>query len=361
MARPERLALYAPGAVCALGTDPVEISVAVRAGCRRFERDPQFPGRRDGAPITLSRLALIDDTLSPWERIVALGRNAAGQAMGQWAEQQRAKGQAPLPVPVLISMPPARPGLSDETVGIAAGAILSALPLACPARSGYAQHGHDGFLIVLEMARKLLVGGQADCCIVGGVDSAADIDYLHWLEAQNRLKSSRQPFGLMPGEGAAFCAVRLASSLTPGMAATAPLAFVSTLDTRDEPQPWYTGEASMGSGLTRAIGACLPEGQVAEVCYADLNGESWRSTEWDFAYLRNGRAFGHPLDLRHPAESWGDIGAASAALMTVFAMMEFSDEDSDHRTALICASSDTQPSRSACLLAHEPLPQGTLS
>lgn len=91
--------------------------------------------------------------------------------------------------------------------------------------------------------------------------------------------------------------------------------------------------------------------EAVDVCFADLNGEVWRSSEWEFAYLRNGRRFRDPLNLQHPSDNWGDLGAASAAMLTVLACAELREELRGYRSALVCASADTRPSRSALLLA----------
>jgi 3-oxoacyl-[acyl-carrier-protein] synthase I len=347
MAPADPLALIGIGALCAIGTTPAEILTAAHGGCRRFQLDRRYPQRRDGAPIPLARLALLDDSLATWERIAALGAASAAQAMQVLSSRVEPDDLPRLRIPVLVSLPPERPGLSNDIVGVAAAAIIDSVAQADRTLSGYVQQGHDGFLQLLQTAQTLLREGKADCCLVGGADSAVDLDYLHWLEGLDRLKSPQQAFGLMPGEGAAFCAVTLASRVRDAAAETRVLA----ISTGQEPSPWYTGEATIGRGLTQAIAACLPEPFTADVCYCDLNGETWRSSEWDFAYLRNGSAIADPLDLRHPSDAWGDLGAASAAMLTAFAKAEFDEGADAGRTALVCASSDTRPTRSACLLA----------
>lgn len=354
----ERLVLFAPGAVCALGTHPAEIAITVRAGCRRFDRARNLPRHRDGAPAVVARLSLLDDTLTGAQRMLALGHAAAAQSLARLSKALATANRPQPLIPVLMSMPPSRPGLSTETIEQIVHSLLDRLTSVSPQESRYFQLGHDGFIAALQHAAMLLHAHQADYCLVGGLDSAADLDYLHWLETLGRLKSDENPFGLMPGEGAAFFVMARQSSVRALGNTAGPGMVVTALGQHHEPQPWYEGEASMALGLTRAIAACVAEERSAAVCYSDLNGEIWRSSEWDLAHFRNGGAFGHPLDLRHPAESWGDVGAASAALISMLALMEFSDGLHDHRSALVCASSDTQPSRSACLLSYPPATSG---
>jgi len=120
-----------------------------------------------------------------------------------------------------------------------------------------------------------------------------------------------------------------------------------------EPQPWYSDRPTLGDGLTRALHALFEaealEGSRADVTYCDLNGESWRVDEWVYAYLRTGKRHGEPLDLRHPAACWGDVGAASGTLLAGLAAFEIARQNST-QTMLVWTASDTGPYRTACVL-----------
>ena len=122
------------------------------------------------------------------------------------------------------------------------------------------------------------------------------------------------PLGGQGGaEGAGFvlvCSKREARRLRLSI-----LAEILSVGRGTEPRLWFNGKPTIGEGLTQALQEMFsdrncPKGRV-RVTYCDLNGESWRADEWCYAYVRTGTRHGSPLDLRHPAANWGDVGAAS--------------------------------------------------
>jgi len=188
--------------------------------------------------------------------------------------------------------------------------------------------------------------------MVGGIDSYMDIAVLDWLDLQVRLKAPDAPNGFVPGEGAGF--VLLGSrAFCEELTCTPMVEFISACQEIDG-TPWYADVPSHGSGLTRAVQGLLEPGDHrADTTYCDLNGEPWRADEWNLAYLRTGDRHGHPLDLRHPASTWGDLGAASGGALAALAAFELQRaRGPGPRTALILTSSDTNPFRSGCLLAR---------
>ncbi len=136
-----------------------------------------------------------------------------------------------------------------------------------------------------------------------------------------------------------------------------PLAQVVASGRASEPSPWYMGEATQGQGLTDALRGVLDPhgdgGYAASVTYADLNGESWRVDEWGYAYLRNAQNIEDPLDIRHPADCWGDVGAATGSLLAALCAHELAHPQNSAQTALVWAACDTRPLRSACLIRRE--------
>ncbi|MEO0975030.1 MAG: hypothetical protein AAFX85_18230, partial [Pseudomonadota bacterium] len=232
------LVLIGASAVCSLGLSLAETMVAVHAGCRRLEHDEAYPSAADGHATRLAKLTVLDDALPPWQRVAALGSDTIRQAHAVLSEQYPTLVTDVADLPVLMSLPPSRPSLDDETVGIIAGTMAQALP-AQSSLTGYCQHAHTGFIDLLAQAEELLREGKARACLVVGADSGIDLDYVHWLETLTRLKSPSQPFGFSPGEGAACCVVTLASVLADEGASAAPDAATdaATSDTADQGVP----------------------------------------------------------------------------------------------------------------------------
>ena len=353
---PDEVVLCGPSAVCAAGATLAEIASATNGCLRPLLTDARLARRGDGSAVSAGRVAAVDDIPAPVERMIQLARLAvvpgvqawqaalqAARLAGHEAAQVDAIADSYSLLPVLLAVPSERPGLDAAALDWIAANGLEEIEGIDPARSGAWRSRHDGFAAVLEVAVARVLAGHADAIGVGAVDSVLDPICTAWLEADGRLRSKHQPNGLVPGEGAAFCIVTRASR-----AAALGLRYitVSAIARTQEANPWYAERPTLGDGLTTALRHALDAGPV-DVCYADLNGESWRSVEWDYAYLRNGRHFAHPLDLRHPAQSWGDTGAASGALLTMLAAWDLWQGRALQSAALIVTSADTEPTRAA--------------
>ncbi|MDY6993602.1 MAG: beta-ketoacyl synthase N-terminal-like domain-containing protein, partial [Pseudomonadota bacterium] len=211
----------------------------------------------------------------------------------------------------------------------------------------------QGGLAALQHAIHLLRERHAPVCLIGGVDSYKDIDTLHWLESLDRLKRDHQPHGFIPGEGSGF--VLVCSKAFAQRYNLQPLAEIVALSQAMEPNPWYMGHATQGQGLTQTLHELFdqvvpPYPKKADVVFCDLNGESWRVDEWGYAYLRTGRYHGEPLAIRHPADCWGDVGAATSTLLLGLSTYHLCHRHNLDRTALIWSAADTRPWRAACLL-----------
>jgi 3-oxoacyl-[acyl-carrier-protein] synthase-1 len=343
----DAIVLCCPVAVCAAGGNLAELASATHAGLRPLVADARLALRSDGRPIATGRVAAVDDIHAPVERLIQLARLVIEPCAQAWRAAGVGEPGALPQLPALLVAPAERPGLDSAALDWVIANALHELPGLELQRSGAIRGRHDGFAAVVQVAAERISAGEEAAILVGAFDSGIDPTLAAWLEETGRLRSGLQPHGLAPGEGAAACVVTRAS----WAAALGLRSIVLHACARaEEPRPWYLERPTLGEGLTTALHHALSAGPV-DVCYADLTGESWRSAEWDFAYLRNGRQFADPIDLRHPAESWGDTGAASGALLTLLAAWDLWQGRSLHRAALVATSADTQPGRAALRLA----------
>ena len=140
------------------------------------------------------------------------------------------------------------------------------------------------------------------------------------------MKSATHLDGFVPGEGAGF--VLLAD---PGAAAAAglkPLAGVSAAATGFESGHWYSPEPYLGDGLALTVAKLAQSGTARvpfEEVYSSMNGESHWAKEWGVAGIRNKAALGQGYRIHHPADSYGDVGAASGVLMIGLAALGIRD------------------------------------
>lgn len=337
------------GACTSVGLSAAESCNAVLAGVSRIARQKRYPYARRGDVIALAQQGCLREDATCAMRMIELARLALDDLLSRRYDALDVVGAASArPIPVLLSLPPERPGLSQADIASVAGEICMSVPHFFRSASRFFSSGHTGFIAGLAKAADILKTGEVDFCIVGGVDSPLDIDYLHWLDSADRLKHRDNPFGVVPGEGAAFVLLRRDERRT--SMPTTPHVVLRAIGMAAEMMPWYADRATRGDGLTAAIAECLPADVQVDNCYGDLTGETWRSAEWDFAFLRNGRRFAHPLDISHPADIWGDTGAASSAMLCMLAQDELTDVVVPRRYSLIFSASDTRLSRAACLL-----------
>lgn len=334
------------GAVTSIGMNLDATSAAVRSELDAFATYRRFPGKRDGRPLKLARLPETDTNEATGNRMLRMGLLAAEECLAQSYFDTSDK----TPLPVLVSVPPNRPGFDTTQGAELAGQLIAGMP--CQGdleRSRFLATGHHGGIALLQEAATLIASGQANVCLVGGVDSY-DSPILDWLDQHHRLIADDMAHGMIPGEGAAF--VLVASEQFIATQGITPTTVLHGATQGEEPFTWNTGKPGAGQGLSDALVPLLKDAnRVAEVTYCDHNGETWRSDEWTVAYLRTGANHGSPLDLRHPADCWGDLGAASGPMLVALAHRDLSYADQDDpQTALVFCASDMTPYRAAAYL-----------
>jgi len=327
------------------------IAAAVRGPISGFSYCEHLRDRSAGEQIKLAMLELLPIGSTPYDRMKELALGAARESLAPWGKVLLRKESIALPV--ILSLPSTRPGFPDgEDVRLALE-IVNELPVAInKAECQLIECGQAGGLSALEMAREMIINRRAPACLVGGADCYIDIETLHWIEMQERLRGEDQPNGFVPGEGAAFLLV--CDSEFAADCGLAPLAEILGVVTTEEPRPWYSDYPTLGEGLTLALHQLfdhsMPPNGKATLTYCDMNGESWRVDEWLYAYLRTAKYHGEPLDLRHPADCWGDLGAASGVFLAGFAALDLSRLPTNRGIVLVWTASDTTTDRSACLL-----------
>lgn len=336
------------GAVTPLGVSAPQTVAAIRGGLTAFKAEPSLPSVHDGRPLVVSRLPAGVLRISARDRMMRLATSAVTDCLER-------SGPVPEPLPVLLSVPAERPGWATQDAIRFAQDLFEYLEVeVCRERSMMLANAHAGGLALLGEAVEMIRAGEASAVLVVGVHSH-DITSLDWMEKGGRLKSPDRPNGLIAGEGAGV--VQVVGREWADRTAFIPDIEVVAGAFGEEPKPWFTGAPVTGDGLSAVAQSLLdPEGRTADVTFADLTGEPWRAEEWNTAYLRTGRKHGHPLSLHHPANGWGDVGAAAGPLLTI-AAWDHLRGDTDAQTALVLCASDQTADRAGLLLqrfGHEP-------
>ena len=210
--------------------------------------------------------------------------------------------------------------------------------------------GRASALLAIEQAVRYLDAHPDDTVIAGGVDTFLDLRLLASLDAEQRILGSRVMDGFIPGEGAAFVVLRGSANSQPASQGGVPVEVKGVASTMD-PGHRYGTEPARGEGLAHALqqlrqtlGSGSPP--VAST-FAGFNGESFDAKMWGVARLRHTDFFAPVMDIDHPADKFGDAGAAMGAILTALAAEALS-KGTRTGPALVWAASDHEPR--ACAL-----------
>lgn len=199
--------------------------------------------------------------------------------------------------------------------------------------------GRASVLVALEHALSAISTDPSRPILIGGVDTFLDLRVLGTLGAEDRVHGSQVMDGFIPGEGASFLLLRQVSDGEPISHKAVVLAAASSTDTGHR----YSTAPARGEGLAEGLQLLrsrLPAhiGPIAST-FAGLNGENFDAKLWGVARLRHSDLFSPNMTLDHPADCFGDTGAATGAILTALAAAAVS---SGHRQepVLIWAASD---------------------
>lgn len=193
--------------------------------------------------------------------------------------------------------------------------VADALDLRFSSHSQVLALGRAGGLVALHHARTLLHEGTAQAVIVAGVDSYIDWPQLSGLEEKQRLLTSTNSNGFMPGEAAAAVLVTRPGSGSGPVCKG--LGFASERATLDSGQPLR------GDGLTQAVLDAADEARCGpqdfDLRISALSGEHYYFKEAALTLTRLVRTPKDETELWHPADCVGETGAAAGPLVLAVA------------------------------------------
>lgn len=160
----------------------------------------------------------------------------------------------------------------------------------------------------LAEAIEMLQTTSMESAIVGGIDCSMDVMLLSALDKEQRLLGLNTARGFVPGEGAAF--VVLSKDKDAGLTVSRPVC-------AEEPGHIYSDDICLGDGLSSAISSAIDnagekiQNVGIQTILCSMNGEAEIGKEWGTSMVRNSDAFDEAFELEHPAECYGDLGAAT--------------------------------------------------
>lgn len=217
-----------------------------------------------------------------------------------------------------------------------------------PAGSIAAPRGRAAGLMALGRAANCIAAGQAEFMLAGGVDSLIDLYVLGSLDRAERIRGETVSDGFTPGEGAAF--LLLASEAAASDRGIRPLARIAASGCGTEAGHLYSDEPYLGDGLAAAVGTALESaalGTPIQTTCCSFNGERYWAREFGVTRIRNAEHFAPDGRMEHPAECFGDLGAAHGAALAALAahgiahgymggpVLAYASSDKGDRAALV--------------------------
>jgi len=344
------------GMVTPVGGQTAQTAASVRAGISTYEESAIYNKRFE--PMTMALIP--DDILPPLEdklagkskltsrqaRMLQLAHLALTEVMESLPEGHQS------PLPLVLVGPEPMPG-RDQVID---GGFLRQLE----AQSGIdfdnrlsklCTTGRAGGVQALEVAMQLLASGEHDFVLLGGVDSYLDLFLLATLDSEDRVLANGVMDGFAPGEGAAF--LLLCSDQARSALPKKPTVKIHTPGYAMERGHRYSKDTYTGSGLADAVTAALKalNNDPVATILSSMNGENFGAKEWGVAFMRNSSALDPALRFEHPAECFGDVGAASLPILAGLAATGLK-QGYFNGPAMICCSSEGPQRGAVCMTAE---------
>lgn len=334
------------GMVTPVGANTAMTAAAVRAEVSAYAEteytDPQ------GLPITMASVPdLAFDTLEAdigegdrfdarHYRVIKMAIFALREACALRSTKQS--------IPLLMAMPEAQAGarqVDDE--GLIP--LIDVLEKNCKPWISADQYrrlhsGRAAGMEAIDFCFRYLADQPNDFFLVGGSDSYRDGARLKVLAEASRLKVPGSLDSFAPGEAAGF--LLLTSKPELAMARNGHIIALSPPGIAEEPGHLHSKETYRGDGLDQAFKKALghqPPNSVHGI-YSSMNGENHWAKEYGVAYTRNRDHFRDPVKVEHPADCFGDLGAATVPILIALAA-EHLFKDTKAWAHLVYSSSDS--------------------
>ncbi|MBL8733432.1 MAG: hypothetical protein JNN13_13760 [Planctomycetes bacterium] len=297
------------GMATAVGDNAAQTAASVRAGICRYA----LSGFHDRHYRAL-KLALLPDHVLPAVPEAAAALTPRQQRLLQLSALAMPAALAALPdgqtTPLFLAGPEelyAQP--SPTTAALRAAMLTLGTPKLLATGGALVADGRAGGVSALQAALRSLEQRQPCHALVGGVDSWLDPALLAALERDERVLAEGVMDGFVPGEAAGF--LLLANAAARDRWHQAARVRLHEPGLADEPGHRFSTEPCLGEGLSKAIATALASGAgPCATVLSTLNGENFASKEWGAAAIRNSHLLGRDWTMVHPADCFGDIGAA---------------------------------------------------
>jgi 3-oxoacyl-[acyl-carrier-protein] synthase I len=338
-----------------VGTSVAATAAAIRARLPMIALHP-FLVDRFGERVSVAQAPWLPAEVPLLERLLMLAAGAASEAL---SGLKMALAADRVRIGVALGLPSKRPGLPPDFADRFSALLKSLLPSRVTmVDQKLLLLGHVAGVAAIEEGCRLIREGNADVCLVGGVESYIDRTTVEWIDWTGGLHAPTNSWGFIPGEASGFCV--LASDEFAAASQLPTLGLVLGASMTVEPKLRRDRAVCIGEGLSESFRrtlCSLPDSVLVDQIICDLNGEPHRAEEFGFTMMRLGKRFADPGRFQTPADCWGDVGAASGTLFVALAVMAGRNGYAEGPTTLIWSSAMVAE-RSSALIHVEPCRKG---
>jgi len=335
------------GMITAIGADAPMTAAAVRTGISGYKFSDFALQSHERVRMALVPESVFETSLNTKIKIRRLG--ARQVRLLQLATVALAQLQPHLPPKIKLPVFIAGPEPRDEEAHALTPAWLENLARQTDVNvdipmSRILSTGRAGGLAAIKLAFRLFDSTEATFALIGGVDTYYDNATLVKLVVEKRLLAGQNRDGFIPGEGAGFMLLakhplplykdsnKTVCLYEPGLG--------SEVGHRTSEQP-YRGE-----GLAGVLAAALDNAQMGKIqtLYSSMNGEHFFAKELGVAVIRNSESLDKKMKTEHPADCFGDLGAAFGPVIVGITAINVVNNKIAAPCAVCCSSDRDQRS-----------------
>ncbi|WP_124326155.1 hypothetical protein [Pseudomonas chlororaphis] len=337
------LCIIGSGMVSAVGLSAPASCAAIRCAIDNFQ-ETRFIDR--GGEWLIAASVPLEQPWRGRSKLIKMAARALAEAL------QSTPGIDPEKTPLLLGVAEAdRPGRLDGLDLSLLHDIEHELGVRFHGSSNVIARGRVSGAVALLNARKLIYEQGHRHVLIAGVDSFLSGPTLAAFEERERLLTSQNSNGFIPGEGAAAVLVNApTASETPQLACIG-LGFgveKATVEAEDIPL--------RADGLTQAVRAALSEAgcglEQMDYRLTDISGEQYYFKEASLALSRTLRVRKEFFQLWHPADCIGEVGAAIGPAMLAVALAA-SRKGYGEGPNIFCHLGNDAGQRAAALLSYQ--------
>jgi 3-oxoacyl-[acyl-carrier-protein] synthase-1 len=304
--------------VTPVGFNTEMTAASVRAGISAYQTTEYYDRQR--RPITMALIPdeffyLLDYEIeeenpysAQYDRVIKMSIYALKEALSHASIEQA--------VPLILTMPEPMNNVQHVPINLLIKNIAKHIESPNLSQKNRSIHtGRASGIQAIELALRYLYEAGEEFVLIGGGDSYMDYSRLNPLIESQRLLAPNASDGFAAGEGAAF--LLLTNNPDKALRKNNHIVAINSPGIGEEPGNLHSDAPYRGDGLAQAFASALSgcaQGAV-DTIYSSMNGEHYWAKEYGVAYIRNRHYFGDNVKVEHPADCYGDLGAATGNVL----------------------------------------------